>query len=112
MIIEQIRYYIDEDYREQILLARREVNQVRDRLGLPTGLILIADASPEEGPALIWQCGYEDENEMVRVTEALMGNADYEAARDRLGALTERAEMELYVTDEDVPVPPADAQSG
>ncbi len=99
MIIEQIRYYIREEDRESVLRARREVVRTRSQVGVPTGQILVADDGPEGGPALIWQCGYADEGEMGMAEAALIGHAEYEAAREELGTLVIRVELELYMGD-------------
>jgi hypothetical protein len=100
MIIEQIRYYTDEATLEQLLGIRREVGRLRQELGLPPGFVLIADPPPDDGPAMIWQCGYEDESEMGLAEAKLIGNTDYESARSRLAALAMRVELELYMSDE------------
>jgi hypothetical protein len=99
MIIEQIRYFISEDQKDEILQLRRQVTRIRSQLGLPGGRILLADPSPD-GPAFIWQCGYEDESEMGLTEARLIGNAEYEAARNRLGQLAARVELEIYMADE------------
>jgi hypothetical protein len=104
MIIEQIRYYASAQDREQLLLARRVVSQVRSRSGLPPGHILLADSDVDEGPSVVWQCSYEDETQMSSVEVALIGDPDYEAARERVGALASRVELELYTyIGEEVP---------
>ncbi len=99
MIVEQIRYYIREEDRESVLRARREVVRIRSQVGVPAGQILVADDGPEGGPALIWQCGYADEGEMGMAEAALIGHAEYEAAREELGTLVIRVELELYMND-------------
>jgi hypothetical protein len=101
MIVEQIRYYIEEQDKDETLLARREETRVRVELGLPPGHILVADPGPPEVPALVWQCIYEDESAMAAATAKLIGNAGYEAIRERLRALTLKVELELYTADED-----------
>ncbi len=99
MIVEQIRYYIREEDRDSVLRARREVVRIRGQVGVPAGQILVADDGPEGGPALIWQCGYADEGEMGMAEAALIGHAEYEAAREELGTLVIRVELELYMND-------------
>lgn len=101
MIIEQIRYYFLQDRRDEIIQARREVTRVRRTVGIPPGHILVADPAPDEGPTLVWQCGYADESELGAADATLIGNAEYEAARERLNALVTRVELELYMTDEE-----------
>ena len=46
MIVEQIRYYIEEQNKDETLTARREETRVRTELGLPPGHILVADPGP------------------------------------------------------------------
>jgi hypothetical protein len=101
MIVEQIRYFIGVNGRQELLRARRAMNGVRDRLGLPPGHILVADETVEESPGLIWQCAYADEGELATATNTLMGEADYEATRDQLAQLAVRIELELYTMDEE-----------
>lgn len=101
MIIEQMRYYISEGAEDQVLEVRREVSRLRSLVGAPGGHILIADPPPDDGPALVWQCAYEDESEMAHAEAAIAGNADYSAARERLGGLVSRIELEIYASDED-----------
>ena len=99
MIIEQIRYFVDTERHEEAIEARREVSRVRKSLGLPSGRILLADPDPE-APGLIWQCGYQDEEEMGSVTDALMGNEEYEAARNTLARVVRSAVLELYLAED------------
>ena len=101
MIVEQIRYYATDEDLDQVLEVRRAVGRVRGQLGLPPGQILLADPAPEDGPSLVWQCGYQDEGEMASVQAQLMGNAEYEAARERLGVLAVRVELELYTAEDE-----------
>jgi hypothetical protein len=107
MIIEQIRYFASEGAENQILEVRREVSRLRSLVGAPGGHILIADPPPEDGPAIIWQCAYEDESEMAHAEATITGNADYSAARERLGGLVTRIELEIYASDEDDGTGPA-----
>src|SRR5947209_2759356 len=100
MIIEQIRYFMAEDRMEEILEVRREVTRIRRELGLPSGQILVADPPPDDGPVLVWQCGYEDESELGAAQAALMGNPRYEEMRDRLGTPVARVELEIYAADD------------
>lgn len=101
MFVEQIRYFVTEETADQVMEARREVSRIRSEHGLPDGYILVADPLPDEGPGLIWQCGYDDDSQMAVASSALIGNAEYEAARDRLAGLVERVEIELYTSGED-----------
>ena len=98
MIIEQIRYYISEENLDRAVQARREETGIREEMRLPAGRILVADPIPDEGPGLIWQCGYDDESDMAQSSSALIGNERYEAARALLGSLCSRVELELYMT--------------
>jgi hypothetical protein len=69
-------------------------------MGLPPGVILLPDSSPDDEPMLAWQCGYEDETDMSSAEQALLGSDTYRTVRNRLGELVTRVEMELYVADE------------
>ncbi|MGI8827778.1 MAG: hypothetical protein ACR2JC_19525 [Chloroflexota bacterium] len=101
MIIEQIRYYLEGGEIEALLKARRAVSHIRGQLELPPGHILLADEGPVEAPCIVWQCLYEDEGEMGMVETHLIGDPDYESARERLGALARHVEVELYIIDEE-----------
>lgn len=100
MIIEQIRYFIEEANRAEVLEVRREITRIRDAHGIPGGHILLAETDGDEGPYLVWQCGYADEAEMGMAETRLIGNAEYESARERLGQLITRVELELYTAEE------------
>jgi hypothetical protein len=101
MLIEQIRYFVDEDKREELLIVRREIDRFRTEAGMPPGHILLSDDTPAGGPTIVWQCGYEDEGQMGMADAQLIGNAAYEAAREQLNSLVQRIELELYTSDED-----------
>lgn len=103
MIIEQIRYFVDEPYRDQLVDVRREIARIREGLGVPGGHILIADPPPDDGPCLVWQCAYSDEGELGYVETKLVGHAGYEEARERVAPLVTRVELELYTIDGDEP---------
>ena len=101
MLIEQIRYYFDEDNRDAVLDARREESRIRADLRIPAGVILLPDESPAEKPFIAWQCGYGDESEMGNAEQALLGSEGYREVRNRIAGLATTVEVELYVTDED-----------
>lgn len=101
MVIEQIRYFVDEDKREDLLVVRREIDRYRVEAGMPPGHILVSDDTPAGGPTVVWQCGYEDEGQMGMADTQLIGHAEYEAARERLASLVQRVELELYTSDDE-----------
>lgn len=101
MIIEQIRYFFTADDAAPLIEARRRVTRIRKDLGLPPGHILIADDGPQQGPVVVWQCGYEDESQMGMAETRLIGNPEYEEARTTLAGLVSQVEVELYLIDED-----------
>ena len=100
MIIEQVRYFATSENVAAVIEARRSIDEVRGDLGLPVGHILVADPVPEDSPAIVWQCGYESETQLALAEAAIGNSAEYHGARDRLGALTENVEIELYTIDE------------
>jgi hypothetical protein len=100
MIIEQVRYFATADNVPAVVDARRSIDTVRGNLGLPVGHILVADPIPDDSPAIVWQCGYESETQLALAEAAIGNSAEYHAARDRLGDLTENVEIELYTIDE------------
>jgi hypothetical protein len=100
MIVEQIRYYVRDEDRDALLAVRRSITRLREARGLPAGYIFVADPVPDECPAVIWQCGYNDDTEMGMAEAQLLGNAEYEEARKRLSALVTRIELEIYASDE------------
>lgn len=100
MIIEQIRYFVADEQRDEVLNARREIDRFREEVGVPSGHILLSDATPADGPTIVWQCGYEDEGEMGLADARLIGNEAYESARERLSGLVQRVELELYISDD------------
>lgn len=97
MIIEQLRYFTAPSDRAQVLEIRREIGRIRSDHGVPPGHLLIPDG--EDGPSLVWQCGYQSEAEMGSAETQLLGNEAYEEARSRLGALSTRVEFEVYMAD-------------
>ena len=101
MILEQIRYYVEEENRDAFLHVRRDLSTVRRNAGIPVGHLLRADPVPEDGPFLVWQCTYDDDAHMGIAEMRLIENPDYEAARTRLGALVARMELELYTVEDD-----------
>jgi hypothetical protein len=100
MIIEQVRYFATAENVSAVVEARRSIDSVRGHLGLPVGHILVADPVPDDSPAVVWQCGYESETQLAMAEAAIGNSAEYHDARDRLGALTENVEIELYTIDE------------
>lgn len=99
MIVEQIRYFLGEDDDGALLAVRREISRIRAEQGLPPGTILVPDG--EGGPSLIWQCGYEDESAMGAAETGMMGNESYETARQRIGEMKVRVELEICLADDD-----------
>jgi hypothetical protein len=101
MLIELVRYYFEDARRAEVLEARRELSRLRQHMGIAVGAILIPDETPAERPALVWQCGYADEDEMSASESALLGSEAYEAARHRMSEVVTRVEMELYISDDE-----------
>lgn len=101
MIVEQIRYYVAEDDCEALLVARRAISHAREARGIPSGHIFVADPVPDDGPAVISQCGYDDDTQMGMAESQLLGDPEYEQARVRLGELAVRIEWEIYTGDEE-----------
>jgi|SRR5579875_2035299 len=99
MIVEQIRYFLSDTERVHVLEARRTIDRLRQEAGVPSGTILIADED-DDGPDLIWQCGYEDEGQLGMAEAVLLGNPDYEKARADLAALVSKAELGIYIADD------------
>ncbi|MGH2442363.1 MAG: hypothetical protein ACRDFX_04275 [Chloroflexota bacterium] len=96
MVIEQIRYFIELERRDEVVAARQSITHLRRNNGMPPGHILLADCEPDEGPCVVWQCGYVDEAQLGLGESQLIGNEEYEAARQRLTELEPRVEIELY----------------
>lgn len=101
MILEQIRYYVEEDKRDLFLQVRQDLSAIRREAGIPPGRLLLADPVPDEGPFLVWQCAYGDEAQMGVAETRLMEDPDYESARTRLGELVARVELEFYTIEDD-----------
>ncbi|HZT96758.1 MAG TPA: hypothetical protein VFB34_07960 [Chloroflexota bacterium] len=101
MIVELIRYRVAEADVDAALEARRALSAVRERLGLPPGYILLADPPADEGPAMVWQCGYQSETQLAVAEAAIAGSTEYSEVRDRLAPIVEAIEIEMYVSDAD-----------
>lgn len=101
MIIEQIRYFLADDSQSDLAAERRRaVDGIRRRLGLSGGQILVADPPMDDGPAMVWQCAYEDEQMLAVAETAIAGSSEYATARDRLSELVANIEIELYTAQE------------
>lgn len=103
MIIEQIRYFGPDEAAEEICRARREVDDIRVQLGLPRGLVMLADPVPDDSPAVVWQCAYETEGHLAVAESAIAGSQEYGTARDHLATLVQRTEIEVYTADSEEP---------
>lgn len=100
MLIEQIRYFLPPDSRDDVLALRRRIGDVRVNAGLPAGTILLADDDGDDCPQIVWQCAYADEAELGHVESQLIGNGEYEELRAKLGATGVKVALELYTVDE------------
>jgi hypothetical protein len=100
VLIEQIRYFFDPNALDEILEARRQVSRIRESLGVSAGIILIPDDPSEDEPLLVWQSSYEDESQLAGTEQLLIGSEEYKAARDHLGSLIARVDLDLFVSDE------------
>jgi hypothetical protein len=65
--------------------------------------LLIADPPPDDGPAVVWQCGYENEHMLSVAETAIAGSSEYASARDKLSTIVSKIEIELYTADEEEP---------
>jgi hypothetical protein len=100
MLIEQVRYFVEPEKLEAVLEARRQESRIREALNLTPGVILVPDDPSPDEPLLVWQCGYEDEDQMAHTEQALIESEEYRAARDRLATLVTRVDLDLFVSDE------------
>lgn len=104
MIIEQIRYFLNDDEESaEAAEQRKAVDEVRRSMGLPLGQILVADPPADDGPALVWQCAYQSEHMLAVAESAIADSQAYAAARDQLSRYVSRIEIELYTADEPEP---------
>lgn len=75
---------------------------MRIGLGLPSGLTLIADPVPDDGPAVLWQCGYQSETELARAESAIPASPEYGEASGVVRELATLIEIELYTAEDEV----------
>ncbi len=93
MFVESTNYYARAGARDAVLQQRKQVSELRKRLGLLEGLIFLKEDGP--GPDVRWECRYPTRAEYEHDLAIRGKSADFSAAREQMHTLLERFERHL-----------------
>ena len=100
MIVEATNYYAKDGLAKAVLEQRRRASEIRRRLGLQEGIILVKVEGT--GPDIRWECRFASTEAYEADRAVRAASADFEEARKHMHRLLER--FERHVSEEDGPL--------
>ena len=98
-IVERTCYYAKPGRAAEVLATRRVACDVRVRLGLPRGKIVVKLDPDGDGPDVAWECGFPSAEAHARDLAARAASPEFEAVRARMTALLARFERQVARRD-------------
>ncbi|WP_436124377.1 hypothetical protein [Aminobacter sp. LjRoot7] len=98
MIVEATNYFAKEGLADDVLTQRRKATEIRRRLGLDPGRILVRTEG--DGPDIRWECSFASREAYDADRAARTASPDFEAARKQMHTLLERFERHVYEVEE------------
>lgn len=98
MIVETTNYFARDGQAAQVLAQRRKATEIRKRLGLDPGRILVRIEGG--GPDVCWQCSFASRQDYEADMSARGGSQAFADARKAMHLLLERFERHVYQTDD------------
>ena len=100
MIVERTHYYAKPGRAVDVLATRRRASEIRVRLGLARGVILVAAGHEGAGPDVAWEGAFESPEAHTRDLEVRAASEEFAAVRAEMGSLLVRFERHLWSRDE------------
>ena len=100
MIVERTHYYAKPGRAVDVLATRRRASEIRVRLGLARGVILVAAGHEGDGPDVAWEGAFESPEAHTRDLEVRAASEEFAAVRAEMGSLLVRFERHLWSRDE------------
>ncbi|MCB1385526.1 MAG: hypothetical protein KDJ80_06255 [Nitratireductor sp.] len=97
MIFEATNYFARDGQAEAVLAQRRKVCEIRRRLGLDPGRILVKLEGP--GPDVRWECSFTSLESYEADRKARAASAEFETARQEMQTLIDRFERHMSAED-------------
>jgi dienelactone hydrolase len=108
MILERTCYYAKPGQAEEVLRTRRKASDVRARLGLPRGTIVVKVDPAGDGPDVAWECAFPTAEAHARDLSARAASPEFEAVRAVMTTLLARFERQVARRDGGPGAPSAD----
>ncbi|MFU0505558.1 hypothetical protein [Pseudaminobacter sp. NGMCC 1.201702] len=102
MIVEATNYFATDGNAEAALEQRRKATEIRRRLRLEPGRILVKLEGP--GPDVRWECSFATRDAYEADLAAREASPEFVSARKQMHTLIDRFERHVSVED-DAPVP-------
>jgi hypothetical protein len=103
MLIERTGYWARPGQAGAVLDTRRRASEIRARLGLPRGAIVVKTDPRGDGPDVSWECDFETAEAHAADLAAREASPEFAAVRAEMQALIVRFERQVFRRDE----PPA-----
>jgi len=98
MIIEATNYFAAEGMAGEVLAQRRSSTEIRRKLGLEPGRILVRLEG--NGPDVRWECSFATRAAYDADREARANSPEFESARKEMHTLLQRFERHVSEVDE------------
>ena len=91
-ILVQNKYYPKPGLEAEVLATRLEASDVRKRLGLPVGIVLLRKNDADGAPVVIWECEYPSIEARRADAAAAEAAPAFKAVQAKMGGLTTKFE--------------------
>ncbi len=112
MFVERTHYYAKPGRAGDVLRTRRKASDVRARLGLDRGVILVKETVEGDGPDVAWECGFPTREAHARDLAVRASSPEFAAVRAEMAALLDRFERHVWRADGERPGAAADVLAG
>ncbi len=90
------KYWAKEGKIEEVYQHRLYASEVRKKLGLEVGRVLLNTEPNGESPDVIWECEYPTKEARDRDTQLLNESGQFDEVQKKMGTLTTRFERTVY----------------
>jgi hypothetical protein len=103
MLVERTGYWARPGQAGAVLATRRRASEIRVRLGLPRGAILVKTDPRGDGPDVSWECDFETAEAHAADLAAREASPEFAAARAVMQTLVARFERQVFRRDDPDP---------
>lgn len=90
------QYWAKEGKIQEVYAHRLYASEVRKKLGLPVGQVLLRVSEDNNSPHVIWQCEYPSEAARKEDIQQLDASGEFEPVMEKMGTLIDKFQRVIY----------------